>query len=87
MLSLVVVAVYVPSTFAFIDFVKSLASGPTPVQTPSSQGPTSFPMLPPLTWMFKSPPFCVRIRVFSTPELYKLPFSILIFTPLPVDVR
>ena len=52
-------AVITPSIDVFTDFVKSLPLGPTPVQTPSAQGPTSSPILPFVTVAFKSAPLVV----------------------------
>ena len=69
LLFLTVSAVYVPSIFALIDCVRSLASGPIPVQTPSLQGPTSLPIVPSSTWIFKFPPFLAAINVLATPAL------------------
>ena len=43
---LVLSALTLPSTAMLTDFVKSLASGPIPVQIPPSQGPTSLPIEP-----------------------------------------
>ena len=59
--------VIVPSIFVLIDFVKSLSAGPTPVQTPPSQGPTSSPTEPSVTVVTKSAPLVVLIRILSTP--------------------
>ena len=55
----VLVAVITPSIDVFTDFVKSLPLGPTPVQTPSAQGPTSLPIAPFVTVAFKSAPLVV----------------------------
>ena len=66
---LVLLAVITPSTLTLTDFVQSLPSGPIPVQTPSSQGPTSLPIAPLVTFIVKLAPSVVWIKVFATPEL------------------
>ena len=55
----VLVAVITPSIDVLTDFVKSLPSGPIPVQIPPSQGPTSLPIAPFVTVAFKSAPSVV----------------------------
>ena len=55
----VLVAVITPSIDVLTDFVKSLPSGPIPVQIPPSQGPTSSPIAPFVTFAFKSAPLDV----------------------------
>ena len=60
---LVLLAVIVPSTATLTDFVKSLALVPMPVQIPPSQGPTSLPIAPLVTFITKFAPFVVLICV------------------------
>ena len=90
-------AVITPSIDVFTDFVKSLPLGPTPVQTPSAQGPTSSPIAPFVTVTFKSAPLEVAISVVDTPLFNKFPSEtkmftsafevMLLFTPAePIDI-
>ena len=79
----VVDALTAPPALMLIDFVKSLASGSTPVQAPSAQFPTSKPIVPSFTVMFISP--FETSNVLSTPAFRRSPFSRLIFNA-PFDV-
>ena len=78
-------AVISPSIEVLIDFVKSLASTPMPVHTPPSQGPTSSPIAPFVTLIFRSASLFVLIKVFATPKFNKSPLSTLIVT-LPSEL-
>ena len=82
---LVLVALTVPSTATLTDFVKSLESAPIPVHIPPSQGPTSVPIAPLVTFITKFAPFVVLIWVFLWPEFNILPFVWVIVT-LPSEV-
>ena len=74
------IALTLPSIATLIDLVRSLESCPIPVHTPPSQGPTSSPIAPLVTFMSKSAPLFVLIKVLSTPKFNKLPLSMLIVT-------
>ena len=56
-------AVILPSISVFIDLVKSLSPGPTPVHTPPSQSPKSSPIEPFSALIFKSALSVVLISV------------------------
>ena len=84
-LSFSVTAVYVPSISALIDFVKSLSFGPIPTQASPSQFPTSLPIVPSTTLIFKLPPSLVVRRVFATPAFRRFPLLISILIS-PFDV-
>ena len=76
----VLVAVILPSIDVLMDLVISLASVPTPVQTPLIQGPTSSPILPFKTLIDKLALFVVEIKFLATPLLSKSPSVAVILT-------
>ena len=64
--SCLVVAVIAPSEVTLIDFVKSLESGPTPIQA-EPQFPSSRPIVPSVTSIFNKLEFSILINVLLTP--------------------